>query len=135
MRKLAIAFFVSALIGGSATAEPFKEVTVGVPVTSIADAEAWYLNLFGKDVEILRPDAGVVEFKVSPDVWFQIFETDVKKETDSVIRFKVDNVEVFQQEAAKTGIDTGEAIAVPEIVTFSEFSDPDGNALGLYSLP
>lgn len=135
MRQLAIVFFVFALIGGSVTAEPFQEVTVGVPVASISDAEAWYLNLFGKNVEILRPDAGVVEFKVAPGVWFQIFESDVKQESGSVVRFMVDDIDEFQNNAAETGIETGQAIVVPDIVTFSEFSDPDGNALGLYSLP
>ena len=53
---------------GSASAEPFQEVTVGVPVASIVEAEAWYLNLFGSGVEVLRPIAGVVEFKIAPGV-------------------------------------------------------------------
>jgi len=29
---------------GAISAEPFQEITIGVPVASIAQAEAWYLN-------------------------------------------------------------------------------------------
>lgn len=135
MRKLAISFSISTLFGSIAMAEPFQEVTVGVPVASIAEAEAWYLKLLGDEVEILRPGPGVVEFKAAPGVWLQIFEPEAGQPTASVVRFKIDDFPTFQKQSSGNGIDTGEATAVPDIVTFSEFTDPDGNALGLYSLP
>lgn len=40
-----------------------------------------------------------------------------------------------QGQRPNVGINTGEAIEIPSVVTYSEFSDPDGNALGLYALP
>lgn len=61
------------LTASSASAEPFQEITVGVPVSSIVDAEAWYLKLLGTEVEVLRPFPSVVEFRVAPGVWYQIF--------------------------------------------------------------
>lgn len=118
-----------------AAAEPFKEVTVGVPVSSISDAEAWYINLLGADVEILRPFPGVVEFKVAPGVWFQIFEAGDQQPSGAVVRFLVADIDATQRESAQAGIATGEAIRIPDVVTFSEFVDPDGNALGFYDLP
>lgn len=135
MRKIAMAFAVSALFGGMAVAEPFQEVTVGIPVASISEAEAWYLKLLGDDVEILRPGPGVVEFKAAPGVWLQIFEPEKGQPSASVVRFKIDDFPAFQGKILAKGIDTGEVIAVPDTVSFSEFTDPDGNALGLYSVP
>jgi predicted enzyme related to lactoylglutathione lyase len=120
---------------GFASAEPFQEITVGVPVTSIAEAEAWYLNLLGSDVEVIKPFPGVVEFKVAPGVWLQIFETEDQQPSGAVIRFLVDDIETTQSQRADVGINTGEAIEIPNVVAFSEFADPDGNALGLYDLP
>lgn len=120
---------------GFASAEPFQEVTVGVPVASIVEAEAWYLNLLGSDVEVLKPFPGVVEFKVAPGVWLQIFEADGQQPSGAIIRFLVDDIKATQSQHADVGINTGDAIEIPNVVAFSEFADPDGNALGLYALP
>lgn len=109
------------LTTGMAAAEPFQEVTIGVPVSSISDAEAWYINLLGTDVEILRPFPGVVEFKVAPGVWFQIFESDEQQATGTIVRFLVDDMETTQRQGAQAGVETGEAIEIPNVVTFSKF--------------
>lgn len=135
MRTLCLASTVCLAMTGLALAEPFQEITVGVPVASIAKAEAWYLNLLGSDVEVIKPFPGVVEFKVAPGVWLQIFETDGQQPTGAIVRFLVDDMNAAQGQRTNVGINTGEAIEVPSVVTFSEFSDPDGNALGLYALP
>lgn len=58
---------------GSASAEPSQEVIVGFPVASFVGTEAGYLSLLGSGVEVLRPFAGVVGFKIAPGVWLQIF--------------------------------------------------------------
>lgn len=135
MRLLARASAACLLSTSMAAAEPFQEVTIGVPVSSISDAEAWYLNLLGTDVEVLRPFPGVVEFKVAPGVWFQIFEADDQQPSGVVVRFLVDDMDTTQRESAQAGVATGEAVEIPGVVTYSEFVDPDGNALGLYDLP
>ena len=132
MMKAAMA---SAFLACPAQAEPFSEVTIGVPVKSIDDAEAWYINLFGPEVEILRPVPGVVEFKAAPGVWYQIFEAEEEQASEAIVRFLTDDIEESQRAGAEVGINMGEAIAIPDVITFSEFSDPDRNALGLYELP
>lgn len=76
MRRLCTASIALLFSAGVASTAPFEEVTVGVPVASITDAEEWYLALFGAEVEVLRPVPGVVEFKVTSETWYQIFETD-----------------------------------------------------------
>lgn len=118
-----------------ASAEPFRELTVGVPVSSIAEAETWYLNFLGADTEVMRPVPGVVEFKVAPDTWIQLFETENQQPSGAIIRFLVDDMDAAQSARSERGIDTGEAIEIPGVVTYSEFTDPFGNALGLYDLP
>ncbi|WP_245989924.1 VOC family protein [Litoreibacter meonggei] len=118
-----------------ASAEPFGEVTVGVPVSSIAEAETWYLNFLGAETEIMRPFPGVVEFKVAPDTWVQLFEVENQQPSGAIIRFLVEDMADAQRERAELGINTGDAIDIPGVVTYSEFADPFGNALGLYDLP
>lgn len=124
-----------ALLTSAAAAEPFKEVTVGVPVASVLDAEAWYIQLLGADVETIRPAPGVVEFKIAPTVWLQIFEPADEQSGKAAIRFMVEDITKSQAAHANAGINSGEAIEVPGIITYSEFADPDGNSLGLYQLP
>ena len=118
-----------------ASAEPFREITVGVPVSSIAEAETWYFNFLGADTEVMRPVPGIAEFKVAPGSWVQLFEVDLQKPSGAIIRFLVDDMEAAQSARAERGINTGEAIEIPGVVTYSEFADPFGNALGLYDLP
>lgn len=116
-------------------AEPFQEITVGIPVPSLSEAERWYGAFLGPDTEVIRPVPGLVEFKVAPGVWLQLFEPEGQQPQGAVIRYLVDDMKTAQGIRADTGIATGEAVEVPGVVTFSEFSDPFGNALGFYALP
>jgi catechol 2,3-dioxygenase-like lactoylglutathione lyase family enzyme len=120
---------------GFASAEPFQEVTVGIPVANLADAEAWYTKLLGPDAEVVRPYPGITEFKVAPGVWLQLFEPDGEMAAKPILRFLVDDIAAAQAAHAGMDINSGQAIEIPGLVTFSEFTDPDGNALGLYDLP
>ncbi len=135
MRMLFKASMVFLAMTGIASAEPFTEITVGIPVSSLAEAEAWYINFLGANTEIIRPAPGIVEFKAADGVWLQIFETDEQQSSGAIIRFLVEDMSAAQTARAELGIDTGEAIGIPDVVTFSEFTDPFGNALGLYALP
>jgi predicted enzyme related to lactoylglutathione lyase len=127
------AFFLAMI--GSASAEPFHEVTISVPVTNMAEAEAWYAKFLGSKTEVLHPVPGVTEFKVSPGVWLQLFEAKDQATTKPILRFMVDNIATSQKVYTNSQINSGTAIEVPGIVTYSEFTDPFGNALGLYDLP
>lgn len=135
MRRLRNASIALLAMTGIAGAAPFQEITVGVPVPSLTEAVAWYTNFFGPDTKVVRPVPGVVEFKVAPNVWIQLFETPDQQPSGAIIRFLVDDMAVAQRARAEVDINTGEAINIPDTVTFSEFADPFGNALGLYDLP
>lgn len=129
------AMIIAALLLGPtvAVADTFKEVTVGIPVPSISDAEEWYGKFFGADTEVMRPVPGVVEYHAAPGVWVQIYEG--PQISAGAVRFLVDDIDSTQQAFSEAGIDTGEAIEVPGVVTYSEFVDPFGNNLGFYDLP
>lgn len=135
MRTLSMASIVFLTMAGIASATPFKEITVGIPVSSIAEAEAWYVSFLGAETETIKPVPGVIEFKAAPGVWLQIFETDDQQSSGAIIRFLVDDIAIAQDEYAKVGINTGEAVEIPNVVKFSEFTDPFGNTIGLYDLP
>lgn len=132
LSKASVALLV---ITGFASAEPFREITVGVPVSSIAEAETWYLDFFGAETEVIRPAPKIVEFKAAPGTWVQLYEIESQQPSGTIIRFLVDDMGTAQSARAERGINTGEAIEVPGVVTYSEFADPFGNALGLYDLP
>lgn len=129
--------FAAVLIAmaGAVSAEPYREVTVGLPVANLAEAEIWYAKLLGSNVEVARPVPGVTEFKVAPGVWIQLFEPEGQAAAEPVVRFMVDDIAAVQKTLASAEINSGEAIDVPGVVIYSEFSDPFGNSLGLYDLP
>jgi len=135
MRGLFKVLAISLALSGSALAEPFKEMTVGIPVTSIGEAETWYVKFLGADTEIIKPFPGVIELKAAPNVWLQLYEAEGEATSGAVIRFLVEDMAQAQAARAEVGINTGEAIVVPDVVTYSEFVDPFGNALGFYALP
>ena len=135
MSNSIIVFIISLLLTVPVSADTFKEVTIGLPVSSLNEAERWYSQFIGAEVEMIRPAEGIAEFKIAPGVWLQLFVVDHKESANSVIRFSVDDFVSAQQIRSVVGIKTGEAITIPDVVTFSEFNDPFGNALGFYSVP
>ncbi|KZL14015.1 VOC family protein [Pseudovibrio sp. Ad26] len=135
IRRFALVCVASLAFASIVSAEPFQEVTIGVPVPSLAEAEAWYTNFLGPDTEVIRPVPGIVEFKVAPGVWLQIFEADDAQPSGTILRFLVEEMAAAQKVRSELNIDTGEAVEIPEVVTYSEFADPSGNALGFYDLP
>lgn len=133
-KKIGLAFVFSA-VASVALAAPFDEVTVGLPVPSLDAAVTWYATLLGPGVEMIQPAPGIAEFKIAPSVWLQLFEVDVLQPSNGIIRFSVEDFEATQKALAAADINIGDAIAIPDVVTFSEFTDPFGNALGFYSIP
>ena len=135
MRKFAFAIAAILSVSGFARAEPFNEVTIGVPVPSLPEAEAWYAKLLGPDVETAHPVPGIAEFKVAPGVWLQLFEKTGTGAENAIVRFSVKDFAAAQNARTAKGIDTGKAETIPGVVTYSEFRDPFGNPLGFYAVP
>jgi len=135
MRKTILSILMGGALASGAAAQTFNEATVAVPVSSLENAKEWYGKFLGEGAEMIEPAPGVLEIKATPNMWLQLYETEQMPETGAVLRFLVDDMAESQSAYAAKGIDTGEAIEVPAIVTYSEFTDPFGNQLGLYDLP
>ncbi len=135
MRKTILSILLGGALASGAAAQTFNEATVAVPVSSLEQAKDWYGKFLGEGAEMIEPAPGVLEIRATPNMWLQLYETEQMPETGAVIRFLVDDMAATQAAYAAKGIDTGEAIEVPAIVTYSEFTDPFGNQLGLYDLP
>ena len=90
--------------------ELFREVTVGVPASSNATAEAWHLDFLGVNIEVTWPVSGIVEFKVAPGSWIHIYEAENQQPSGAIFRFLVDDM---VDARAEGGINTSEAIDIP----------------------
>ncbi|WP_027834917.1 VOC family protein [Maritalea myrionectae] len=135
MRKIALSIMFGLALSAPGWAQGFGEATVAVPVTSLAEAKAWYGDFLGPDSEVMEPAPGIVELRATPNMWLQLYEAEKMPEAGTVLRFLVEDMDAAQAKYAERGIDVGEAIEVPGIVIYSEFTDPFGNQLGLYDLP
>jgi predicted enzyme related to lactoylglutathione lyase len=120
----------------SSKSESSHEVTIGVPVPDLNAAVAWYTKLLGREVESLKPTEGVVELRIAPGAWLQLFAVETKpfQPTTSVLRLKTSQIDNEASRLAAAGVKVGEITRVPEVVAFCEFADPYGNPVGLYQV-
>ena len=80
-----------------------KSFTVGLPVTELKRAVEWYRQLLG-EVEELNPAPGVWEFQIVPSGWLQLFESEINKPNQSVVRFESHDIEASRMLASSLSI-------------------------------
>lgn len=112
------------------------EVTIGVAVVDVQQADAWYRDVLGRSVESVEPVEGMVELLVSPGTWLQLFPAEQEPFVPStaIVRFKTQDIEADAERLRAKGIEIGEVTRIPGVVAFAEFADPFGNPVGLYEL-
>ena len=103
MRKIAFAFAAVLSVCRLRRAEPFNEVTIGVPVPSLPEAQAWYAKFLGPGSGDCSPCPGIVEFKVAPGVWLQLFEKTGAGAENAIVRFSVKDFAAAQQARKASG--------------------------------
>lgn len=108
-------------------------VTVGLPVSDVADAAAWYERMLGFAPQ-LEPAPGVVEFEVRPGVWLQLFEEGQVRPSGWAFRFGVEDLDAARARLGGLGLDVGPVERVEGVVAFCSLWDPDGNELSLYQV-
>ena|ERR1035437_911548 len=107
--------------------------TVGLPVSDLDRAIEWYRNAFELPSAVLEPAYGVVEFRLGP-IWLQLSaEATARSGAEVVTRLGVADVAVQRERLVALGIDVGPIHHVEGMIDYVEFSDPDGNALSLYT--
>jgi lactoylglutathione lyase len=104
-----------------------KDFIVGITVSDLANSRDWYSKLFGKKGPDLEPFPGNVEFKIGK-AWVQIVKGEVKSSSWDLELEVLDLVREWERIRA-AGIETNEIKTVPNVITFFDLKDPDGNKM------
>ena len=108
-------------------------LTVGLPVSDLDQAIKWYRTAFELPAADLEPAYGVVEFRLGP-IWLQLSAASTARNGAQVVtRIGVPDVAAQRERLLSHGIDVGPIHHVEGVVEYVAFSDPDGNALSLYT--
>ncbi|MEN4017834.1 MAG: VOC family protein [Methanobacterium sp.] len=112
-----------------------ESVTIGIAVKDVKEATKWYKALLG-DVEIMEPDPGTIELKLTDNVWLQLDDTGYL-EVDggsTIIRFQTDDIESAHKLAKRITPDVEDIIVVEGVIKYFDFKDPAGNRLSYVQL-
>jgi predicted enzyme related to lactoylglutathione lyase len=109
-------------------------VTVAMPVSDLAAARSWYETVFELGSPDLTPLHDVVEYRVGP-IWLQLFVGPTGRTGAQVtFRAEVPDVAAQHRRLAELGVPVGPLEHVEGAVDHFVGTDPDGNALGFYSM-
>jgi glyoxylase I family protein len=103
-----------------------KEVIVEITVSDLSRSREWYTRLFGKGPD-LEPFPGNVEFRVG-GAWVQIVSGTVRPSSWSLI-LAVGDLSRERERLRAAGIPAGEIRTVPDVISYFDLSDPDGNSM------
>jgi predicted enzyme related to lactoylglutathione lyase len=106
-----------------------ESVTVGLAVSDLVGAAAWYGRLLGREVD-LSPADGVAEFRIVAGCWLQLYEGTGGGE--GAFRFGVADIEGARSRLLELGVAVSPVEEVPGVIAYCEFTDPYGNRLSLY---
>lgn len=109
-------------------------VTVGLPVRDLQQAESWYRRAFELAEPAISPAPGLLELPLG-SIDLQLVEDPAPRAgAMNGLRVGVDDAAAEHQRLTALGIELSPLENVPGAVDFFDFSDPDGNTLGVYSL-
>jgi len=103
-----------------------KETIVVIAVSDLSKSREWYVRLFGKEPD-LEPFPGNVEFKVG-GAWVQISTGNVRDSGWS-LQLEVRNLSRERERLQEAGIEAGEIRTVPDVISYFDLRDPDGNSM------
>jgi len=103
-----------------------KETIVVIAVSDISKSREWYSRLFGKGPD-LEPFPGNVEFRVG-GAWVQIVKSKVKASSWS-LQLEVQDLSRERERLREAGIAATEIKTVPNVISYFDLNDPDGNTM------
>jgi predicted enzyme related to lactoylglutathione lyase len=103
-----------------------KETIVVIAVSDLSKSREWYSRLFGKEPD-LEPFPGNVEFKLG-GAWVQISHGEVHDSSWS-LQLEVRNISRERERLQDAGIMAGEIKTVPDVISYFDLKDPDGNTM------
>jgi len=101
-----------------------REAIVVIAVSDLSKSREWYSRLFGKEPD-LEPFPGNVEFKLG-GAWVQISHGKVRDSSWS-LQLEVRNISRERERLEEAGIVAGEIKTVPDVISYFDLKDPDGN--------
>jgi catechol 2,3-dioxygenase-like lactoylglutathione lyase family enzyme len=109
-------------------------VTVGVPVRDLGAAESWYRRVFEVTGPAVEPAPGLRELTLGSIDLQLIEDPDAKPGAQNGLRVGVDSAAAEHERLTALGLTLDPVEHVPGAVDYFDFTDPDGNTLGVYSL-
>ncbi len=103
-----------------------RDVIVVISVGDVSKSREWYSRLFGKKPD-LEPFPGNVEFKVGGG-WVQISKGKVKDSSWS-LQIEVKDLSSERERLREVGIAATEIQTVPNVISYFDLKDLDGNAM------
>ncbi len=105
-----------------------RETIVEIAVSDLSNSREWYARLFGKKGPDLEPFPGNVEFKVG-NTWVQIVKGDVQPTSSWNLQLEVWDLGRERERIRAAGIAATEIKTVPNVISFFDLKDPDGNKM------
>jgi predicted enzyme related to lactoylglutathione lyase len=108
------------------------DFTVGLAVSDLAASREWYEKVFDLPAPDLQPMEGMAEYKIG-SLWLQLDSVEVKP-SSTVLRFGVSNIEAEHTRLTELRVDADEITRIPDLLSYFDFRDIDGNVLSLYQV-
>ena len=102
-----------------------------ITVRDLKRSREWYSRLFGKGPD-LEPFEGNVEFKIGGH-WVQIVNGDVRPSSWTIL-FEVRDLARERSRLSKAGIQAPEIKTAPDVISWFDLKDPDGNSMRWYQV-
>ena len=103
-----------------------RDTIVQIAVSDLSKSREWYSRLFGKGPD-LEPFPGKVEFKVG-GAWVHISTGKVEPSSWSLL-IEVRDLSRERERLRKSEIAASEIQTVPNVISYFDLSDPDGNTM------
>jgi predicted enzyme related to lactoylglutathione lyase len=114
------------------TVMQITDFTVGLAVSDLPAARAWYEKVFELGDPSLLPMEGVAEYNLG-SFWLQLDSVEVR-ESSTVLRLGVEDIDAEHARFAELGVDADEITRIPDLLSYFDFRDIDGNVLSLYQV-
>ncbi len=120
IKKLGV---VSSTVSDWPRAKKFYAETLGLPVAAFITDEVGWME-FGEKEDV---HLGIMQWRGPGPM--------PKGDGGAIAVFEVDDAYAAVAELRKQGVRCGDVVAVPQMVTFADFFDPDGNRLQVAGPP
>ena len=111
-----------------------RGMTIALNAGDFTEVLDFYSLVFGHGPDTAPLD-DFLEWQICPGSWLQISTGhDRPGANNARVRLEVDNIEVSVKRLTGAKVPVGEVVVIQDVVSFVNFSDNWGNALGFYQL-